>query len=260
MGSDVFLVGSLAAAKTFKIVNNMIVSVLDILICEALVLGALGGLAPETVVEALGERGASSWALHNHIAKYVLPDDLGPGRFSTRYMAKDVSLCNTFAQQQRTPAFFAGLATAYYRGSVAHGYGDDYHMKVIRWLESAAAAPRKVEADPEDLLDALVQGVSAVQYLVSYEGLELAALAGMQPADAAQHFEDGSAGNAGLDWWRSDRSGEPPSLAQLVSGVGRTVDWAGRLDAPATIFEMARHRALSLAAGHELDRPLWQRR
>jgi hypothetical protein len=101
--------------------------------------------------------------------------------------------------------------------------------------------------------------VSAVQYLVSYEGLELAALAGMQPADAAQHFEDGSAGNAGLDWWRSDRSSGPPSIAQLVGGVGRTLEWAARLDAPATIFEVARHRALALAAGNELDRPLWQR-
>jgi hypothetical protein len=101
--------------------------------------------------------------------------------------------------------------------------------------------------------------VSAVQYLVSYEALELAALAGMQPTDAAQHFEDGSAGNAGLDWWRSDRSSQPPSLGDLLAGVGHTLDWAARVAVPATIFELARHRALALAAGRELDRPLWQR-
>lgn len=258
MASDVFFVGSHAAAKTFKIVNNMVVAALDILICESIVLGQLAGLSAEAVTSALAGGGVHSWVLRNHIVKYVLPDDLGPGRFSTRYMAKDVALCNLFARQQGAAAFFAGLASSYYRGSVAHGYGDDYHMRVIRWLESAAAMPRRVQADQEDVLAAMVDGAAAVQQLVSHEALELAALAGMPPAVATQCFEDGSAGNSGLDWWRSRNPGPSPSLASLADGIGRVLDWAMRLDAPATTFEVARHRALSLAVDHDLSRLLWE--
>jgi hypothetical protein len=132
-------------------------------------------------------------------------------------------------------------------------------MKVIRWLETGAAAPRTMPADGAELLAALVQGVAAVQYLVSYEALELAALAGIEPVAAANHFEAGSAGNAGLDWWRLGKPGEPPSLHQLVAQVGGVLDWAVRLNAPVTTFELARHRALTLAAGGSLDRPLWAR-
>ncbi len=88
-------------------------------------------------MSALAENGADSWALHNHIMRYVLPEDLGPGRFSTLYMAKDVRLCAELAASVGLPAFFCGLSRAYYRGSVSHGHGD-YHMIAIRLMESAA--------------------------------------------------------------------------------------------------------------------------
>jgi 3-hydroxyisobutyrate dehydrogenase-like beta-hydroxyacid dehydrogenase len=103
MAGDVVIVGSNASAKAFKIVNNMVVAILDILICESIVLAGLAGLPGQAVVDALEDAGVTSWVLQNHIVKYVLPDDLGPGRFSTRYMAKDVSLCNAFARPTPPP-------------------------------------------------------------------------------------------------------------------------------------------------------------
>jgi len=261
MASDVFLVGSLGAAKAFKMINNMMVAALDIAINEAIVIGGVAGLEPENVTDALASGGVTSWVLPNHIVRYVLPDDLGPGRFSTRYMAKDVALCSSLARQLGVPAFFAGLASSFYRGCVAFGFGDDYHLKVIRWLEAGAATPRNVECDTGEALAALVAGVAAVQSLVSYEGIELARLSGMAPAQAAGHFENGSAGNAGLDWWRTpaDERGPSPTVGSLVDGLVPALDLASRLEVPATTFDVARHRALSIAAASGgLRQPLWK--
>jgi 3-hydroxyisobutyrate dehydrogenase len=260
MASDVFVVGSLGAAKAFKVINNMMVAALDIAINEAIVLGGVAGLAPQQVTDTLAGQGVGSWVLPNHIVRYVLPDDLGPGRFSTRYMAKDVALCNALARQHGIPAFFAGLASSYYRGCVAYGFGDDYHLKVIRWLEAGAAVPRKVDCDAGETLAALVSAVAAVQALVSYEAIELARLSGMAPEEAARHFENGSAGNTGLDWWRrpAGQRGPAPTLASLIDDLVPALDLAARLDVPATTFDVARHRALSVAGSHGgLHQPLW---
>ena len=260
MASDVFLVGSLGAAKAIKMINNMVVAALDIAINEAIVLGGVAGLTPADVTEALAASRVSSWVLPNHIVTYVLPDDLGPGRFSTRYMAKDVALCNALARQLGCPAFFGGLAAACYRGCVAYGFGDDYHLKVIRWLEAGAAAPRTVKSDASQALRALVSGVAAVQSLVSAEAVELARLSGMAPAEAAEHFENGSAGNAALDWWRTPapERGPAPTLGRLLDDVTPVLALAARLDVPAATFEVARHKTLSLAGrSGGLDQPLW---
>ena len=145
-------------------------------------------------------------------------------------------------------------------GCVAYGFGDDYHLKVIRWLEAGAAAPRTVESDASQALRALVSGVAAVQSLVSAEAVELARLSGMAPAEAAEHFENGSAGNAALDWWRTPapERGPAPTLGRLLDDVTPVLALAARLDVPAATFEVARHKTLSLAGrSGGLDQPLW---
>lgn len=262
VASDVFMVGGLGSAKAFKIINNTVVAVLDILLCETIVLGGLASLSAEEVTTALSGPESDSWALRNHIIKYVLPDDLGPGRFSTRYMAKDVSLCLDFARAHGAPAFFGGLASAYYRGAAAHGFGEDYHMKVIRWLEAGAAVPRPVAVGRAEVLSTLVSGVASVEALVSYETLTLARLAGFTDSDAVDHLESGSAGNAGFRWWRlaPDERGPGPTIGELVEGIERVIELANRLDVPAMIFELARHRALGLAPHRRLDAALWEQR
>ena len=129
-----------------------------------------------------GLTASRSWPLENHIVIYVLPDDLGPGRFSTLYMAKDVSLYGKLAQSQGVPSFFAATINAYYRGTVAHGHGNDYHMIVLRWLEQGAnSADYKVEGGEPDAetVRTIARGVEAVQTLIALETLGVLVNAGI---------------------------------------------------------------------------------
>lgn len=254
MATDLLPTAGIEAAKAAKIVNNMVVAALDILACEAFVFGARLGFRSRQVLDAMAAHGAESWVLTNHIERYVVPNDLGPGRFSTRYMSKDVGLCGALARSARQPAFFTGLAESYYRGVRAHGHGDDYHMIVIRWLEQGAAIGEPVtslapDGGQESDLTALATAASAVTTLVTLEALTLAAYHGLPVKQAAEYMERGSGGS---DTMRAVLAGDHSGLTWRFFDLADHLDAlsgpAARLDLPATIFEVARHVALSLGA------------
>ncbi len=251
MATDVLLTESIGAAKAMKIVNNMVVANLDILACETLVFGHQLRHNVDDIIDALTRNGADSWALTNHIVKYVLPDDLGPGRFSTRYMAKDVALCADLARDAGEPAPFTGLAQAYYRGVTAHGHGDDYHMIVIRWLEQGAAISRPVTGDHRtgadaEALTAVAKAAAAVQTLVTVEALTLAKRGGLSLQRAADYLEKGSGGS---DTVRAVLAGDPSELTWDLTTLAGQLDEACRLaqtaSVPAIMLETARHVARS---------------
>lgn len=259
MATDLLPTAGIEAAKAAKIVNNMVVAALDILTCEAFVLGARLGFTPRQVLDAMAAHGADSWALTNHIERYVLPDDLGPGRFSTRYMSKDVGLCGVLARSARQPAFFTGLAESYYRGVRAHGHGDDYHMIVIRWLEQGAAIGEPVtslapDGGEESHLITLATAASAVTTLVTLEALTLAAYHGLPVKLAAEYMERGSGGSVAM---RAVLSGDHSALtwrfSDFADQLTALTEHAARVDVPATIFEVARHVALSLGTRFGAD-------
>jgi 3-hydroxyisobutyrate dehydrogenase-like beta-hydroxyacid dehydrogenase len=262
MATETLVFANAGAAKAMKVINNMVVSTIDQLVCEALVLGARLDVEAAAVCEALAAGGADSWALHNHIERYVLPDDLGPGRFSTRYMAKDVRLCAELARSVGLPAFFAGLSRAYYRGSVAHGRGDDYHMIAIRLMEELADLGRLSTAPPTGTPDPttapiIAAGAAAVQTLISLEALAIAARSSLSASEAATGMEVGSGGNESLSRLVAD---EPDAagwtLGGLLGDLEATMALAENVEAPAISFELARQLALALIDRHGADAPL----
>lgn len=264
--AEIRLVGGVGAAKALKLINNMVVACADVAICEALVLGEQHGLAYEQTVKGLSGEGADSWPLHHHIIAHVLPDDLGEGFFSTRFLIKDLTLCMQFLAEHGLPSMFAGLATSFYRGTAAMGHGDDYHMIVIRWLERTAAfdgprRPRKVAApehDPAEVPRTLAHAVAAIQLLVCAEALRALARMGVAQRDAAEHLEAGSAGNDSLRGLIGRRgSGSALTPAALAADLQKAVDLAREVDVPATMFELARHVALDLGERHGTERNVW---
>ena len=255
IATDVRLVDGLGAAKALKIANNMVVSCLDVVICEALVIGEQLGIVPEAVTSALAAGGADSWALRNHIVRFVLPDDLGPGHFSTRHMAKDVGLFIELAAEHGLAAPLAGVAAACYRGVIAYGWGDNYHPIVIRWLERAANSPRPSTPARTDSGDgrsqhlrSITAGVAAVQALASFDALAVLLETGINEREAAAHLESGSAGNDSLCDVAEQMSGGrglsgPNALAEELAGA---IDVARFVDVPALMLEIGR----SVALGH----------
>lgn len=251
MSSEIRYVPALGAAKALKVANNMAMCLLDIAICDALVLGDRFGLAAAAIVEALPGYGADSWVLRNHVAKNVLGGDLGPGHFSTRNMLKDVRLYQELAADARVPRFLPAIAASCYRGAMAAGHAEDYHPVVVEWLRQSAAtaAPRR-QGDARTLA-VLGRGVAAIQVLASLDALEVLQRNGLEPEAAAAHLATASAANQSLPavvrWLRGDHAALDPGC--LRSALEAVLELADATDYPALLPETA------LAAAHELARP-----
>jgi 2-hydroxy-3-oxopropionate reductase len=254
MATEVRDVGGIDTAKAVKLANNMIVASLDVAICEAIVFGAALGHSSAEVVSALKDTDADSWPLRYHIERYAVPEDLGPGRFSTRYMAKDVALYSRMAHANGMPAQLAGIVTAQYRGTSAHGLGDSYHMSVMYWQQHAAALDRRAGGDDAgpaaDELRLLVDGVAALQVLVTEEALASLAPTGLSRWDAADHLVTGASQNYHLERVATERLDSPSSAfyAEVVAALERVCREADRHDMPALLFESAHRVAIGAAA------------
>lgn len=266
IATDLMFVGSPGAAKALKLVNNMVVATIDVAITEALTLGEQMGIPFERVTDAMLAGGADNWPLRNHIVPHVLPDDLGPGFFSTRFLIKDMRLYMEFATQQGLPSFFAGLASSQYRGTAAHGMGDDYHMIVIRWQERGARVGERPTSEipdgssEESVVAALVRGVAAVQALVSAEAVRILGRMGVNATDAAFYLESGSAGNDSLRAMvASLQDGAAGTTASFLAGeLEDTLALAAACDVPGAVFELGRHVALSQLDRYGAEADLWQ--
>ncbi len=258
---EVRMVGTAGAAKTLKLVNNMIVAVLDVAICEALVLGERVGVDHETAVEALAANGADNWPLRHHIVPHVLPDILGEGFFSTRFLIKDMTLCVKLVQELGLPAVFPALATSFYRGTAAIGHGDDYHMVVIRWLERGAGfagigEPPAGGSDGADAPLALARSVAAIQAMISYEALKILGRLEVDKLAGAEHLEAGSAGNDALRALLAGDDAVTPG--SLVEDLDAALELARGHDVPVTMLEVGRHQALSYGERLGADANLWE--
>ena len=135
MGSDLFYIGGLGTGELLKIINNQILAGTVALLSEALVMGVKGGVAPDTLLEALGNGSANSFALQNHIKNAVMEGKFEEGVFSVEYMLKDIGFALKTGASLNVPLFFTGLTSQFYQQGIAAGVGKQYHPAVIRPLE-----------------------------------------------------------------------------------------------------------------------------
>jgi 3-hydroxyisobutyrate dehydrogenase len=242
ISSEVRDSGDLGAAKALKIANNMVVSVLDVGICEALVLAGKLGVQARAVTSHLAESGADGWALRNHIVACVLTDDLGPGHFSTRNMAKDIDLFIDMTVQRGTASTLAATAAACYRGTIAYGHAEDYHPVVIRWLEAISGSDAaQVAIDRDEVLRTISGAVVALQTLANAEALQALRAAGISAIEAAEHLSSGSAANESL---ASVARSMTLNTRALLGELNRLLELADRAAVPSFMFETARQSAL----------------
>lgn len=241
MSAEIRYTATLGAAKALKVANNMVMCLIDIAVCDALVLAERFGLPAEAVVAALPDHGADSWVLRNHIAGNVLRGDLGPGHFSTRNMLKDVRLYQDLAADAQVPRFLPAIAAGCYRGVIAAGHAEDYHPIVVEWLRQAAAttAPRR-DAD-EGTLGVLARGVAAISTLASLDALRVLRHYALEPAEAAAHLATASAASESLlaaaRWLQGDDTALDPGA--LRSALHAVAELANTADYPALLPETA---------------------
>lgn len=239
--------GGLGDAKAVKIGNNIVVACIDVVVCEAIVLGGKLGLAAADVVGEIEAAGGASWALRNHIVRHVLTDEFGPDGFSTTHMAKDVRLFIDLAGARGQAAPLAGIASSCYRGTLAAGLGDEYHPVVIRWLELGAASGRNVTTSGDrSQLDTLARATVAAQAVATLEALTVLRAAGITPGEAAEHLDSGSAANDSLHRVRDHLDGVVALPSTLAGDLAAAIELADSVHVPALMLEAARHSAVGL--------------
>lgn len=257
MSSTRIDVGDIRNAKALKLVNNMMVASTNLAVAEMAVIGARHGVSYKTLISAFDEARLGGWALRNQVMKHTLTGDLGPGLFSVRYMAKDVTLAARLADDNHWPRFLCGPVLCSFRGAIAQGHGDDYHPVSIRWLESIASlSPPDSDTASGPALTRVVEGLSdgmgVMDQLIASHGLGLAAATGIAPELAATSLNQASAASWAVETAIGRLS--LPDLAGrdlLQAGLEAASALAIEADAPAIAVECAHDYLAQMETRHE---------
>jgi 3-hydroxyisobutyrate dehydrogenase-like beta-hydroxyacid dehydrogenase len=254
MASTRIDVGAIQNTKALKLINNMMVASTNLAIAEMAVIGARHGVSYPTMVSAFDEAGCGGWALRNQVMKHTLTGDLGPGLFSVRYMAKDVTLAAQLADDSHWPRFLCGPVLCSFRGAIAQGHGDDYHPVTIRWLESiGSVSPPDFDtatgATLTRVVDGLSGGMAVMDQLIAWHGLGLAATTGIAPGLAAASLNQASAASWAVAAAMACPSfPDPDGRERLRAGLEAASVLAVEADMPAIAVECA-HDYLAQQAG-----------
>jgi 2-hydroxy-3-oxopropionate reductase len=135
MGSDIYYIGGPGSGEVIKVVNNLIVMIELASLSEALVIGVKAGVEPDTLVKALCEGSANSFALQNYFKDWVLKGKFEKGFFPINYVIKDLGLAMSLAAEYHVPCFFGALATQAFEQARAAGYSELFAPAIIRPLE-----------------------------------------------------------------------------------------------------------------------------
>jgi 3-hydroxyisobutyrate dehydrogenase len=136
MGTKIFYVGDIGQGLAMKLVNNLLVQVNLVAVCEALVLGVKAGLDPRLIYEVVRASTGNSVAFETHVPK-IIAGDFAPGG-TVDIAFKDQELETAFAKQLRVPILLANLSQQVYQMARAAGLGDQDSGAIIRVLEQLA--------------------------------------------------------------------------------------------------------------------------
>jgi 3-hydroxyisobutyrate dehydrogenase-like beta-hydroxyacid dehydrogenase len=124
--TDVLHCGAVGAGQVVKLMNNMVLFETGAAIAEALAIGRQSGVAPEVLLDALGNGSADSFALRNHGKNAMLSRVYPERAFSTRYAQKDLEYALALAADTGVDAAGARLVRERFARAIEAGDGDRY--------------------------------------------------------------------------------------------------------------------------------------
>ena len=137
MGSDVTLCGGTGCGQVVKLINNTLLFENVAAIAEMMVVAERAGVAPNTLIQAVGLGSGNSFALQNHGAKAMAPRDFPEKAFPAPYALKDLGYAIELAGDMGVEPRMANRAAEYYRAAVDQGIGDKYFPAIIEVVDRA---------------------------------------------------------------------------------------------------------------------------
>jgi 3-hydroxyisobutyrate dehydrogenase len=133
LGKSITYCGPSGAGQTVKLCNQVLVSVTNLAVCEALVLAKKAGVPPRTMVEAVQNGAAASWQLTN-MAPRMLAGDFRPG-FKVWHQQKDLRLALEVARENALPLPGTALVHQLFASLEADGLGEAGTQALVKTLE-----------------------------------------------------------------------------------------------------------------------------
>jgi 3-hydroxyisobutyrate dehydrogenase-like beta-hydroxyacid dehydrogenase len=144
-------VGATGAAATVKILNNLMLGVINGVTAEVLVLAAAAGLDPGTFVDTVVDSGAASVSgLFRDVAPRAVDGDFTP-TFSLGLMRKDNGLALDLAARLGVPLPVGTAAQTLNTMAVSSGLGDEDSIAVVKMLEQVTGHSARRRAVPPEV-------------------------------------------------------------------------------------------------------------
>ena len=135
LGKTITYCGPSGSGQLTKLVNQVLVSVTNLAVCEALVLARKGGLDPQKTVAALSGGAAGSWQLAN-LGPRMLAGDFAPG-FMIDLQVKDLRLVLEAAHELGLEPAAVVLVKHLFEKAQAQGRGRDGTQSLFDMVEQA---------------------------------------------------------------------------------------------------------------------------
>lgn len=137
LGTTITFCGPSGAGQLTKLVNQILVSITNLAVCEALTFAAKHGLDLEKTITAVSAGAAASWQLVN-LGPRMVAGDFRPG-FSIDLQQKDLRLVMQAAEQSNTSLPAASLAHQLFSAAQAAGHGKDGTQALFTVVEKLAS-------------------------------------------------------------------------------------------------------------------------
>ncbi len=135
-GRSITHVGPQGAGQKVKLVNQILVVVTELAVCEGLLFAQAGGLDLERTLEAVKGGAAGSWMLSNR-GPQMIARDWRPG-FTIDLQQKDLRLVLEAADQMGIPLMATSMVFHLYRSLQARGLGAEGNHALVKALEGMA--------------------------------------------------------------------------------------------------------------------------
>ena len=136
MGKTITHVGTNGMGQTVKLCNQILVSVTNMAVCEAVMFAKKAGVDPKTMIEATKNGAAGSWQLAN-LGPKMADRDFAPG-FMIDLQQKDLRLALEAARESQTPLPALSLVHQLFTGCQAHNEGAEGTQSLYKSLERLA--------------------------------------------------------------------------------------------------------------------------
>lgn len=136
LGKTVTHVGSPGMGQTVKLCNQILVSVTNMAVSEALIFAKKSGVDPKVMIEATKNGAAGSWQLAN-LGPKMVERDFAPG-FMIDLQQKDLRLALESARENHLPVPALSLVHQHYAGCQAMQEGREGTQALIKSLERLA--------------------------------------------------------------------------------------------------------------------------